>query len=366
MFVSVAAVEVVFDLDGSSAWAQAVIVAKVNGDPITDRELQRLLVQSSASRQIQQEGQPTRILPDPASPQKIEVPAADSKKLEQAALQRLIRFHLLLQEAARRNLAVTEKELTQAQAALRRRFKDDQSYAAWLKSQGLSAENSLRDALRSELLVARAAAALVRQTSFSEQEMRTYYEKHKSEFQVPATVRLQVIAVRDRAAADGVVTALKQGEDFGRLARERSTGFRAAQGGDLGWVAPDKLSPTLRMAAGTLKVGETSDTLPVGSELPHCAGDGSAARANENPRGGTARSQAKSPAGIAATDRCELAGQAGEGVENRDPALTDTDGWILVCRSTYGRRRFVIRRDAACACAACTLADTKKKARGSE
>ena len=267
LFVSVAAVEVVFDLDGSSAWAQAVIVAKVNGDPITDRELQRLLVQSSASRQIQQEGQPTRILPDPASPQKIEVPAADSKKLEQAALQRLIRFHLLLQEAARRNLAVTEKELTQAQAALRRRFKDDQGYAAWLKSQGLSAENSLRDALRSELLVARAAAALVRQTSFSEQQMRTYYEKHKSEFQVPATVRLQVIAVRDRAAADGVVTALKQGEDFGRLARERSTGFRAAQGGDLGWVAPDKLSPTLRMAAGTLKVGETSDTLPVNSEL---------------------------------------------------------------------------------------------------
>ena len=267
LFVSVAAVEVVFDLDGSSAWAQAVVVAKVNGDPITDRELQRLLVQASSSRQIEQESQPTRILPDPASPQKIDISAADRKKLEQAALQRLIRFHLLLQEAARRNLAVTEKELTQAQAALRRRFKDDQSYVAWRKSQDLSDDKSLRDALRSELLVARAAAALVRQTSFSEPEMRTYYEKHKSEFQVPATARLQVIAVKDRAAADGIVTALKQGEDFGRLARERSSGFRAAQGGDLGWVTSDKLPPTLRMAAGSLKLGETSDALPMGSEF---------------------------------------------------------------------------------------------------
>ena len=266
LFFSVAGVDAVLGLDSSSARAQTVVVARVNGESITDRELQRLLAQSPVRRELPQQGNPTRVLPDPSTPQKLDSPAPDAKRQEQAALKRLVSHRLLLQEAARRNLVVTEQEVTQAQAVLRRRFKDDESYIAWRKTQDLADDKSLRDALRSELLVARVGAALVR-TNLNEKVVRTYYETHKTELQVPAASRMQLIAVREKAAADAIVTALKQGEDFGRLAQQQSKGARAAQGGDLGWVSPAALPPTLRMAAGTLKVGETSDVLQMGPEF---------------------------------------------------------------------------------------------------
>ncbi len=227
----------------SGVWsAEPEVVARVNGETVTRPEIQRVLADPIMRRQFEWE------LGDPA-------PAGIT--LEHLVLRKLVNGRLLLQEAGRRNLAVSEAELNQAIGALRRRFKDPQEYEAWVAAHALD-DASLRKTLRDDLLITRVQAALVEGVRLSEEQVQGYYTGHREELKTVEALRLRLIVVKDKAAADKVVAALKNGEAFDRLAQERSVVSTAAQGGDMGWVSPQQLLPTLREAVATLKAGETS------------------------------------------------------------------------------------------------------------
>lgn len=235
----------------SVAWgAEPETVARVNGEPVTRDELQRMLADPLEQRLLQQE---------------LGVQDPDSKELERLALRKLIHRRLLLQEAVRRNISVSEQDLDQAIAELRRRFKDLKSFAAWMQERGLN-DQSLFERVRADMLTDRVRAALAEGVRLTGEQVQEYYEAHKEELKTAGDVRLRIIAVKDKAAAEEVLAALKKGEDFAALARKRSLGLRAAQGGDTGWVKPRTLPPPLRKAVGTLKSGETSGLLQRGAE----------------------------------------------------------------------------------------------------
>jgi len=243
------------------------LAARVNGEPITGRELQRALADPSVQRQAQQQRDLQRLLPvKHAGEAQAKAGPPDAKELEGVALKKLVYRRLLAQEAARRGIGVSANELDAAVTALKRRFKDEAGYQAWRKAQDI-ADASLLDMLRTELLVARVSAALVQGARPSAEQVQDYYEKHKTELKTSEAVRLQVIAVKDKAAAEGILSAVKKGADFGALAEERSRGSRAGEGAYVGWVSPETLPPTQRSALGTLKVGETRGPLQTGSEF---------------------------------------------------------------------------------------------------
>jgi parvulin-like peptidyl-prolyl isomerase len=190
----------------------------------------------------------------------------DRKELEHLALQKLIIRGLFLQEAAQRHLTVTEQELDGAFTKFRSRFKNAKRFAAWKKAQGLD-DKRLREDLHAQMLVRLARKAVAEEARLTEEQVQEYYEAHKEEWKRAEEVRLRVIAVRDKAAADELLAALKHGEDFDRLARERSVGDGAAQGGDLGWVRTQRLQSPLQEAVRSLKAGETSGPLQSGAEF---------------------------------------------------------------------------------------------------
>jgi parvulin-like peptidyl-prolyl isomerase len=223
--------------------AEPEVVARVNGEPVSRAELQRMLADPLTELQLQQEHGVRGVR------------GAESKDLERLALRMLVHRRLLLQEAARRNLAVTEAELDQAITSLRRRFKDLRDFGAWMNEQGLD-DRSLFETLRAEMLATRIRAALVEGVRPAEEQVREYYETHKEELKTAGEVRLRIIAVKDKEAAEEILAELKKGGNFAGLARKRSLGMRAAQGGDTGWVAPQTLPSPLREAVGTLKAGD--------------------------------------------------------------------------------------------------------------
>lgn len=231
--------------------AEPEIVARVNGEPLTRAELQRILADPATRQQLQQE---------------LGVSEPDSKDLDRLALKKLINRHLALQEAGRRNLTVSEQELDQAIAALRRRFGDLESFGAWMKERGLG-DRSLFEAIRTDMLVNRVRAALVELVRLTDEQVEEYYESHKEDLKTAGDVRLRIITVRDKAATEEILALLKKGTDFGAMARARSMGIRAAQGGDTGWVDPRTLSPPLRKAVGAMKTGEVSGPLQRGNEF---------------------------------------------------------------------------------------------------
>ena len=69
-----------------------------------------------------------------------------------------------------------------------------------------------------------------------------------------------------KSAADEVLRELDKGADFATLARERSKGARAAEGGELGWVDAEKLPQVLEKAVPRMKVGQTSKALRSGND----------------------------------------------------------------------------------------------------
>ena len=246
------------------------IVARVNGQPITEGEVRRLLGDPAMRQQLQQELVRRTPLWDSSGKSEplngTTVSTTNDRELERLAVRRLIMHRLLVEEAVRRNLTVTDKELELARAAVQRRFKDAEAYETWRKSFGLD-DLALSQALRTEVLVGRAQMALLKDVRPSEAQVQAYYESHKAELKTADVVRLQVMAVPDKALAERLVEALRKGEDFGRLAaRERHKGVRWIESEKSAGVGTDRLPIEVREAVSTLKVGQAHAPIKSGDE----------------------------------------------------------------------------------------------------
>ncbi|MGB6430502.1 MAG: peptidylprolyl isomerase, partial [Candidatus Acidiferrales bacterium] len=78
-------------------------------------------------------------------------------------------------------------------------------------------------------------------------------------------VPLQVIVVRTPEEAQAILERLKNGEDFGALAKENSIDPTASSGGFMGFLAPDSLRPELRDALKGLAAGQITGVIDVPS-----------------------------------------------------------------------------------------------------
>jgi peptidyl-prolyl cis-trans isomerase C len=74
------------------------------------------------------------------------------------------------------------------------------------------------------------------------------------------------ILVKTETEALDLITRLRHGEDFAKLARENSIDASAQNGGQLGWLAADQILQPVRDALGHLKTGSYGTT-PVQSQF---------------------------------------------------------------------------------------------------
>jgi parvulin-like peptidyl-prolyl isomerase len=237
-------------LGTGKAWGEeSEVVARVNGDPMSRADLQRLLADPLTISRLQQE--PGK---DP-----------EAKELEHLAVQELIRRRLILQEAERRKFTVTEDELNQTLSTLRRRFGDLESFGVWMHERGLD-DKSLFAAIREGMLINRVTATLVEDVHVTEEEVQRYYETHKNNLSPGEKVRLRIIAVKSEDEANEILADLKMGESFSHLARMRSLGKLAARGGDTGWINPRTLPLQLRGVVDMLKEGDVGGPLQKADE----------------------------------------------------------------------------------------------------
>jgi parvulin-like peptidyl-prolyl isomerase len=235
---------------GPAPTAQREIVARVDGEPVTRAELARMIGNPLTLEQARRE---------------LGVERPGARELERVALRGVVHRRLLVQEARRRGIVVAEQELDREIAALRRRFDDLRSFGAWMQEQGLD-DASLFETVRGDLAAERARAALVADVRVSGEEVARSFDAH-AEALGAGEVRLQVIAVGDEGAAREVVAALRNGGEFGQVARQRSRGRRAADGGDTGWVRSAALPSPLREAVAILNPGEVRGPLRRGSDF---------------------------------------------------------------------------------------------------
>ncbi len=235
----------------ASAPAVDRVVASVDGDPITMRE-----VKDFAS----QHGQP------------IETDDFASSDTAKTAVKALIGEKLLEQEVKKYDDKVDEEQVDKYITQLRMdKHLSDAEFRTQLQASGISYDE-LRKRARLDLEKAMMIEAEVRaKINVPDADIKVFYDAHKEDFTIakerlklaqvlialpPNPTPAQVSAAQKKA--DMVRARVVKGDDFGELARVYSDDDSKSSGGELGWFAPADINDQILAAVKPLKPGEVS------------------------------------------------------------------------------------------------------------
>ncbi|WP_409272993.1 peptidyl-prolyl cis-trans isomerase [Neobacillus sp. SCS-31] len=107
---------------------------------------------------------------------------------------------------------------------------------------------------------------LTKDAVVSEAEIKGYYDKNKSLYNVPAAYHLSHIVMKTKEEAEQAIKELEGGSGFETLARERSVDeFTATEGGDIGFIqeGDERFPPEYIVTAQKLEDGKWSKPIKI-------------------------------------------------------------------------------------------------------
>ncbi len=194
-------------------------------------------------------------------------------RLEQEILKQMIREKLTEQEVKRLKVTVTKREVDEAVEGIKRdhNFTDTQLEYV-MKESGKTIEQ-FREGVRKELERNRMLERVLKSKVVITDQQVDAFMKGGPAGGSPSTekVRLGIIFLPvamdgndsgevEKKAAD-IRDRLREGVDFGRLAKQYSRGPAAESGGDIGLVAVEDLAPNVQKVVRALKKNEYSDPI---------------------------------------------------------------------------------------------------------
>lgn len=234
---------------GHAQSAAQRIAAVVNDDVITSQELSDRLALAVA----------TSGLPDDQ---------ATRQRLAPQVLRGFIDEKLQLQEAARLELPVTDREIDTALDTIAQRNNTDRaSLLRFLEARGIN-PRTLRNQLRAQIAWIKVVGRELRPRVVVPQEQIEFALRRAAAAPTAGEVLLSeiLLPVYDRnqesvvvGQAQELVQSLRDGADFTALARQVSAARSAENGGDLGWVSTAALTPELRERVAALQPGAISE-----------------------------------------------------------------------------------------------------------
>jgi len=235
------------------------IVARVNNSIITRTQYQR----------------EQQLLKEDCERQENQRPDQDCSQGTKDVLRGLIDRQLLLEKG--KELGITaETEVVKRLDDIRKQMKlgsmEDLEKAA--ASQGMSFED-FKQNLKTDIITQQVIQREVTpHINVSNEEVRRFYEKHKSELAHPEAVRLSQIMVSTdqggddeqklaaaKAKAEDLLKQIRAGANFEELAKANSQDPSSAQGGDLGFFERGKLAKQLEDTTFAMKKGDVSDVI---------------------------------------------------------------------------------------------------------
>jgi peptidyl-prolyl cis-trans isomerase SurA len=238
------------------------IIARVNNEIITRSELDK--ARGSAQEDAEQECK------GKCTPEELKIQIEDRQK---NALRDLIDQSLLVQRGKDMGISVeTEviKRLDQIRVQNGLTSMEDLEKA--VSTQGINWED-FKDNIRKGLLTQRVISQEVgSHINVGKEEIAKYYQDHKKEYVRPEQVALREIVVSTEGKKDSELpdlkkkaeTALKRvkdGEEFGEIAKRFSDGSTAKQGGFLGVYKRGELSKELEDTVFSMKKNDLTDVM---------------------------------------------------------------------------------------------------------
>ena len=129
------------------------------------------------------------------------------------------------------------------------------------RSSGLDKEEDVASAMKTAADRVLAEAYITREVGkeITEEAIQTAYDAYVADTGSRETVTASHILVETEEAARAIIDQLKDGADFAKLAREKSTGPSGPNGGSLGSFGRGQMVPAFEAAAFGMPVGGFSD-----------------------------------------------------------------------------------------------------------
>jgi peptidyl-prolyl cis-trans isomerase SurA len=238
------------------------IIARVNNEIITKSEYDKALSQTEEDARQDCKGKCT--------PEQQEAEIENRKK---TALRDLVDQSLLAQRGKDLGISVETDVVKQLdQIRIQNNLKDMDELEKAVSSQGLNWEdfkNNIRNHILTQKVVQQEVGSHI---NIGESDARKYYGEHKTEFVRPEQVALREIIVNTEGKKDSELpdlkkkaeTALKRvkdGEDFGEIAKRLSDGSTKDQGGYIGTFKRGELAKQLEDVVFAMKRNDLTDVI---------------------------------------------------------------------------------------------------------
>lgn len=164
-----------------------------------------------------------------------DISGRESLRLKRGLLAQLIERKMLLQEARRLQVRLSEEEVRQRLDEMKD-GKEEAAFLQFLTEEGIT-RDTWENATRENLLIERLLEQVVRdQTYITQEETRRYYEGHPEKWRLGEEVKLRQIVVETQSEAEDLRLSILAGKDFTHAAREFSKVSQIEEGGDLGYL----------------------------------------------------------------------------------------------------------------------------------
>ena len=173
-------------------------------------------------------------------------------------LQFLISSQWLTQEAAKRKITASEKEVqTTFQQQKKQSFPKEADYQKFLQTSGQS-ETDLLYRVKLSVLTNKLQQSIVKKkATVSDKEISDYYNKNKQRFAQPETRDLEVVLATKKPKAQAALKAVKSGQKWAAVAKKFSTDDASkSQGGKLPGVTKGQQEKTFDAAIFSAQKGK--------------------------------------------------------------------------------------------------------------
>ncbi|MGE7934641.1 peptidylprolyl isomerase [Viridibacillus arvi] len=199
-------------------------VAKINGEKITQSELNKELVSQYGTD----------------------------------VLSTLITNKVIELEAVKKKITVSDKEIQAELDDLQNSYGGKEAFEAALESNAMTLQGA-KDNIKTYLTTTKLIEPTI---DITEKELKTYFKENKDTFSQEEQVQASHILVEDKDTAKEVQKKIEKGEDFAELASEYSTDTASASNeGNLGYFEKGEMDESFEKAAFSMKVDEISDPI---------------------------------------------------------------------------------------------------------
>jgi len=182
------------------------IVAKVNGEKITEEQLNTKVEQIAALNGYDLEGENGVVV---------------KKFLQEQVLQALVMEKLVVQDAKEKGLPFDKNVLKEEMKNFEESFQSEKEFQDFLTANKMT-KKDMEGIYKNMLIYNQLFEDVTKDITAPATDPEQYYKEHSSEFDQPEMVQVRHILVKKEEEAKEIIALLEKGDDFKAMAIERS------------------------------------------------------------------------------------------------------------------------------------------------